>query len=1144
MSERVPRKEFMKRSIRVCSFVIFLLVAFSTTLHAQSARLTGGITDREGQSISGASITVTNVTTGVKRITQTGDTGVYDVAALPSGQYDIRVEKVGFAVTERAGITLTVDTTTQVDIQLSIQHQESVVVHGDASMLQPSSPELATVLTETQINDLALIQVDRYRNPSNFLYLAPGTLGNYAPSGATNTAATNYIDVHGGQTQQTEIYMEGLAGGQMRTVGSFTEMSPPVDAVQEFKFTTALVGAQYGHTGDAIATFTLNSGTNSLHGSAYEYFRNKFLNANPWGSLEGPQTHQNEYGVTIGGPIVIPHHYDGHDRSFFFFSYGASRKSGADNLQFLTIPTPAEIGGNFSAISTPIYDPATTALQANGTYTRSTFQGNMIQSGRFDPVAAAIAKFYPTPTSSGTTNNYSGWDGEQLLNPSIYVAKVDHVINDAHRVSASFVRTHNPRLLISDALPKPLWDVSDQIDGGVTARVNYNWIIGPDKLNSVAVGLNRFTNFQADPYAGTDWPQILNLPGVNGGLFPFISFNTNGYTMLGRPEESNAVEDTYLGRDVFTWTVASHTLQFGGEFRRVQLNNLSNSPANSEFEFSSLETALPSNTNASGNSFASFLLGHADVALLNEPSEQGARFNYAGFFLQDDYKATPRLTLNAGIRWEFQTPPVEKNNQSSIVSLTTPNPGAGNLPGALIFAGSGPGRAGTRTFSPTDYSGLSGRVGLSFLFLPQTVVRAGYGLYYTDNGRTISTSGFSASADVQSGNNGITPAAILAQGFPASSIVQPALSPTFLNGQSGTYLGPRSDAMPRIQEWTANIQQGFGKNWLFELAYVGNHGTRLINPQMVNINQLNPQYLALQAILTDPVTSAPAQKAGIPIPYAGFTGSVAQALRSFPQYLTLTSQDAKIGSSIYNALEVVLTKRIGAGFTLGGNYSWSNALGYGESGLYGGGSTNNVLQNTYNPHAEWSLLPIDVRNSVTLHYIYDLPFGRGKAWLNQGGLMDTVFGGWRFSAIQKYQSGFPLELYTSNTLPIFNSILRPNVVPGVSLSNHIPVKNFLPSSSRMINPAAFTAPPAYTFGNASPAYDGLTEYSILNEDLSVMKQFKIKERLTWTWYGQFFNAFNRHRFTGFDTNFNDAGFGQTSGVSDPRRIQIATRFTF
>lgn len=163
---------------------------------------------------------------------------------------------------------------------------------------------------------------------------------------------------------------------------------------------------------------------------------------------------------------------------------------------------------------------------------------------------------------------------------------------------------------------------------------------------------------------------------------------------------------------------------------------------------------------------------------------------------------------------------------------------------------------------------------------------------------------------------------------------------------------------------------------------------------------------------------------------------------------------------------------------------------------------------------------------------------------NQGGLMDTVFGGWRFSAIQKYQSGFPLELYTSNTLPIFNSILRPNVVPGMSLSNHIPVKNFLPSSSRMINPAAFKAPPAYTFGNASPAYDGLTEYAILNEDLSVMKQFKIKERLTWTWYGQFFNAFNRHRFTGFDTNFNDAGFGQTSGVSDPRRIQIATRFTF
>jgi hypothetical protein len=213
---------------------------------------------------------------------------------------------------------------------------------------------------------------------------------------------------------------------------------------------------------------------------------------------------------------------------------------------------------------------------------------------------------------------------------------------------------------------------------------------------------------------------------------------------------------------------------------------------------------------------------------------------------------------------------------------------------------------------------------------------------------------------------------------------------------------------------------------------------------------VNPQYLTLGAILTDPATSVPAKKAGITVPYAGFTGSVAQALRPFPQYLTLTSQAAKDGASIYNGLEVSVTKRFGSGFTLGGNYSWAKALGYGESGLYGGGSTNNILQNSFDPHPEWSLLPIDVRNSFLLHYIYDLPFGRGKPWLNQRRISDVIFGGWRVSAIQKYQSGFPLEICQSNTLPIFNSVLRPSIVQGVAVSNHIPVKQFRPSTSRML----------------------------------------------------------------------------------------------
>jgi hypothetical protein len=1122
----------------LCGF--FLI--FGYRAEAQTAVITGTVTDSTGGAIPKAQVSVKNEATGVLGRTASTDTGVYQVDALPSGTYSLIVDKTGFETMVRSGITLTVDTTTRVDATLSVHGASAVVeVRADAAMLDTSTPESATTITQDEFNDLALIQIDRYRNPSNFVYLAPGTEGNFAPSGAANTAATNYIDVHGGQSQTVELYIEGMQAGQMRTVGSFTEMSPPVDAVREFKFTTAFVGAQYGHTGDAVGSFTLNSGTNNLHGSAYEYLRNSVMDARPFGALSKPSSRQNEFGATIGGPVFIPHLYNGHNRTFFFFAYGGSRKGGADNLQNLTIPTQAEIGGDFSAVSTKIYDPSTTTLQANGTYTRKQFSGNKILSG-IDPVAAAIAKYFPKPNVSGS-ENYQTFDGEEKLDPNIFVFKVDHQINSNNRVSVSMVSTNNPRLLVSYGLPEPLWDVSRQTTGGKTARINYDLTLGANKLNSLILGLNRFTNLDTSPEPGTNWPQTLGLSGVNGGLFPYIDFASNGYTIVGRPEEGDHVEDTYAIRDTFMWTVGSHSLQTGAELRRVNFNDTSPSPENSEFQFSNLETDLPGST-STGNSFASFLLGQVNVATVTAPYEIATRYNYAGFFVQDSYKASSRLTLVGGLRWEFQTPPYEKNNHSSVVSLTEPNPSAGNLPGALAFAGKGgPGFTGRRSFVNTDYSGLSGRVGMSVGITPTTLFRAGYGVYYTDYGLTIASTGYQARANIESTNNGVSPALLLQNGVPATtSLSSPTPTPDLINGQSASYMDSDAGAMPRIQEWTANLQQTIGKNWLLQLSYIGNHGSRLINPDMVNINQVNPKYLSLGAVLSDPVGSAPANAAGIKAPYAGFTGSVAQALRPYPQYLTLTSTAAKAGASIYNGLEFVAQKRFSGGFTFGGSYVYSKSLGD-SGGAYGGTSTD-TLEDAYNPQPGWSLLPIDVTHQVILHYIYQLPFGRGQHWLNHGGWTNAALGGWRFTAIQRYQSGFPIMINRSNSLPIFNYVLRPNIVPGVAHATHISIHNWVQGKSSAINKAAFVSPAAYSFGDARPSYDDLRQFAILDEDLAVIKQFKVGERVTWNLYGQFFNAPNRHRFTTIDGDFTDSGFGESSGVSSPRQVQLGTRVTF
>ncbi len=1010
------------------------------------------------------------------------------------------------------------------------------------SLLQPNTAETATTIGGKEYDQLPLVQQGRIRSPAAFVYLAPSVQGNIRLSGTENTSATNEIQVNGSQTQVTEILLEGLSAGKQRTPGAFNESAPPVDAVREFKFTTTLLPADYGHTGAAVGSFSVKSGTNLLHGSLYEYFRNTALNAHPHGSAVNPPTHQNEFGATIGGPIVIPHVYDGHTRSFFFFSFGGSRKSGVDSLQLLTVPSAAELGGDFSGGAT-IYDPQTTRLDPTGThYIRDPFPGNKIPSYRLDTVGKALAAYYPQVAKAGA-NNYSAYAGEKLLNPDIYTAKIDHQIAAAHRLSLTLVTNNIPRFRVDSALPDPLTAGIRQTAITKTARVNYDWIISANKLNSIAVGYNRFVDSQQPPSEDMDQIQKIGFGGIIGGAFPAITF-TNGYATAGVNTAQRSVENSFQMKDIFSWAFANHSLRFGGEFRRTQLNDIVPGITQGTLGFSNKESADPNALSSTGDAFASLLLGQVDTGGIKEPLEIATRRSYGGLFAQDDWKATHRLTVNIGVRWEYQTVPSEAANHSSMVSLTTPNPTAGNIPGALIFAGSGAGRSGQSTFASNDFSALSGRIGFAYQAMPSTVVRAGYGLFYSDNELTIVSNGFQPQTSFTTTNNGVSPAFVLQNGYPQNGSLQPTLSPGLINGQSGTYYQPNVAALPRLQEWTASVQQSLGQKWLFEMDYIGNHGSRLVDPQLANINQVNPIYLSLGSLLTQQANSTSAAAAGINLPYSGFSGTVAQALRSFPQYQALTAQSAKAGASIYNAMQVLLRRQFGSNLTLNANYTYSKNMGYSSPSYQGFDSVDNVLQNAYNPSAEWSVLPNDVRHALVLNYIYALPFGRGQRFLDQRGLVNTLAGGWSFTGVHRYQSGFPLSILTNNTLPIFNRVLRPNKVAGVDAATHISAGAYIPGVSRRINPAAFAQPAAFTFGNAAPTYGGLTSFPVFTEDLAAVKHFQVNDHLSWEFYGQFFNAFNHHRYTLIDTNLSDAGFGRGSSVSQPRYIQLGTRMQF
>ncbi|HEY4357765.1 MAG TPA: TonB-dependent receptor, partial [Acidobacteriaceae bacterium] len=960
----------------------------------------------------------------------------------------------------------------------------------------------------------------------------------------------NQFVVNGSQMQVSEFFLDGAEFGQMRTVGSLNESAPPVDAVREFKVTTTLLPADYGHSGPAAGLFSIRSGANQFHGSVYEYFRNNYLDGQPWGVVSKVYTRQNEFGATIGGPIRIPFLYNGHNRSFFFFSYGGSRKSGADSIQNLRVPSAAEASGVFDPKTLfAVYDPATTKLNAAGTgYTRTQFANNTIPANRIDPVAASIVKLLPAPNlpASAGTNDYQAFKGERLLDPDAFTFKLDHQLTTQQHLDGTFVHTHIPRDKIGTGLPGILSSDSHQLTAGTTIRVDHDWVLGPNRLNALVLGFNRFANTETPPNGD------FGLNGLPSTALPYFAF-TQSYPDIANNGHFFDIENNYQIKDVFNWTVGRHDLRFGGELRRIQFNDTNPDPAFTTLSISDLETQNPASPSKTGDSFASFLLGQVNSATTGTPYEIGTRYKYAGFFMQDDWKVNGRLTLNLGMRWEFQTFPTEVHDHASVLSLTGQNPGAGNLPGALIFAGTGPGLSGQHAFAGNDYSAAGPRFGLTFLATRSTLLRGGYGIFYSDTGQgtasAISSVGFSAQANILTPDSGLHPAFVLSNGFPSVPSLQPVLSPTLLNPvgssfQGATYLEARADAMPRIQEWTGGIQQTFGKQWLVEVNYIGNHGTRLYDPNAENINQDDPKYLSLGSLLTIQATSSQAAAAGIKLPYPGFVGTVAQALRPYPQYGTLTSQAGKPGYNIFHSMQAVLQKRSSFGLTLGANYTWSKNLGISSPAAYAA-APDNVLQNSLNPSAEYSYLPIDVPQALVLHTIYELPFGQGKHWLGGSGIASKLVGGWKISGVQRYQSGYPIPILAKNSLTIGNRILRPNKVPGVDASTHTSANAFTPlNGSRFLNPAAFTDPLPYTFGNAAPTYGDARNPNVYNEDLSIVKTTQIYERVRWNLYLQAFNALNRHRWTSIDGNIDDAGFGRATVPSNPRFVQLGTRFEF
>jgi hypothetical protein len=1133
------------------------------------------VTDPSGASVAGAAVTTRNLDTGLELSTVTSDAGLYSVPNLPPGRYSVTIEGPNFKKYVREGVTVQTGSTVSLDVKMQMGGvSENVVVNADASQLETATSDISATVSSTLIHNLPLEVSGTVRNPVQFITLIPGFVGNVGNNPGSN--ATDDFKVNGGQEVSTDILVDGV---------SISLVSPNIqsnkgvstEAVAEFKVLQSNFSPEFGQSGDGIVSLSLKSGTNDYHGSVYDFYRNRALDANSWvnntkGLPKNVNT-QNDFGATGGGPVRIPHLYDGRNKTFFFADYEGFRfHTGGSNPT--SVPTEAFRSGDFSALlpATQLFDPTTHAP----------IPGNILTNDpTFKPssVMTKVFAFLP-PTNGGLTNNVVN-TAISTTTANLFDVKIDQVISDKQRISGGFdydnTKTGNTSSL------GPIFGSSTKQDTRYV-RLNHYYVFSPNVVNHALFGFSRRFRTEASNTIGGNFPSQIGLTGVAETTFPCIKFIGTPYeSLLNNCGASQFADNVYQYADSVSWNKGKHSFKFGGEFRALQFNVRRLTQSSGEFDFKATETSAPDGNQ--GDPVASSLFGLVNTSILNYGAFSGVRYKAFAIYAGDTYKVLPKLTLNYGLRWDLDLPAAEAFDRFSAVDPTLPNPGAGGILGAYTYFGSGPGRNGQKR--PQDiYKKLFGpRLGFAYSINDKTVLRGGYGIYYQPlkegsfadqdglgffNKQTISpTNGGPTQID-----NGVTKI------FPPSG----PFTPEGQNGSNGVILVPKNSGRAAdTQSWNLDVQRQITANLVLSVAYVGAKGTHLPALNIIP-NQVNPSFLALGSDITANVTcltsgTCPtAIAAGVKLPYTGFTGNINQALRPFPQYGDFNQEDNSFtpdrsGNSTYNAMQLSLDKRFAEGlsflvsYTISKNLTDADSSGPGVSGFTG---TNEFIgQNSFDRKAEKAVSQLDTPQSLVMSFFYELPIGRGKKYLSGGGAMDRVVSGWSVSAILGYKSGNPTEVYgpcggTAGDVLFagchFTGAARVNVVPGVRQTNK--GSGFNPFRTPFWNPAAFAVAGPLTFGNEPRSLASARFNASKNEDFTLGKTTRIfGEKAIADFRAEFFNIFNRHIYIPgvgnpqLNSPFIPAGgpgcpgpfacgFGSISNASGPRTIQFGLNISY
>jgi hypothetical protein len=1186
-------------------FLAFAAIPWLVNSQSFNSAITGSVTDQTGGSISNAELSLTSVQTAAVSNFTTGSDGLYRFGNLARGAYDLRVSAKGFRDFLQTGIDLNINDVVTINVRMELGAAvERVEVTAEASPLNFSDSTIKQSINTDALADLPLVVQGNTRSAANFVVLMPGV----------SSASGNPFDVriNGGQQMGDEAVLDGVTMQQglmsqsgMVSLGNDYPMVP--EATAEISVLTSNYEPQYGSTTAAVITAVTKSGANEFHGELHEFHRNTWLNARQFNLPNRPKDIENEFGGSIGGPIKLPGVWGGKRRTFFFANVDNWMIRGGARRPILSIPTQKMRAGDFSEWPFPVYDPDTTRANpafnpsqevgpANVPYLRDQFMGcngstpNVICPS--DPrLQNSLAKQWlqhlPAPDFPGPQNNYispvpvgdiSGTETDHRLS---FDTRIDHHLGDKDRFSA-ILHYRDTVFRRSSNLPEIIASEGFITEGGQIGPwvVRFNWdrTFSPTVLNNLNLGYHNFRGLETcvDRDFADQLPQI---PGVAShasppaiGLEDFEGMGCGGREAFeGRP--------TYVVNDVVSWVRGKHTIKFGGEFRKLTLDRDVYENFAGTFGFSRLNTGLIGIP--SGNSVASFLLERVDngEASFFDVSKFYMRSKSWNLHIGDTWRATSKLSINFGLRWDVATPAVEKWDHLAFLDPSGPNPSAGNRPGRMVWAGTrsrlldlpyGEAGFGERHPEETWYKGFAPRLGVAYALNDKTVVRTGYGIFYLGSyypgwSGGAALDGFSTSPSFSSSLGGMEPAFMLREGLPQEFERPPFIDTGLLNGQDGPLYRPfDANRLPYTQQWNLTVERQFTNNFHVSAAYVGNKGTRLLS-QKVPLNVLNPSLLSRGQALFDEFEEGQAQLNGVANPYPGWEAqleacapSVAQALAPYPQYCgSLLGLNENAGNSTYHSLQVKAEHRFSRGLWFLLAYTASKTLT--DSDIIQSISTTGNVSGVISPFEmgrNKALAIEDVPQTLSMAFVYDLPFGRGKRYLSGGGLSDKILGGWGLNSIIRLQSGTPLFFRSSvcNVPGQFQVACIPAVLEGANPFAQSK-SDFDPANGPLLNSAAFEDPGSFNFYYGKGArVSNLRGFGYNNHDLTVFKRTQITEKVRVEVRAEFFNVWNQHVFRctsrcfgdqGFDTDVASPTFGEWNGaVTPPRTIQLSAKLVF